>query len=189
VTQIIGVDEVGRGPLAGPVLAVAVILDPKKPVFDLADSKKLSEKKRILLNHEIRQSALRWAFGIATVIEIDKVNILQASLLAMSRAVAFLRVQGDYQVMVDGNQCPKVALPVTAIIKGDSLIPEISAASIVAKVIRDNLMNVFAKKYPQYGLEQHKGYPTKIHLAALKQFGITPLHRKSFGPVKALLES
>ncbi len=189
MTQIIGVDEVGRGPLAGPVLAVAVILDPLKPISFLADSKKVSEKKRVLLSHEIRKKSLRWAFAIASVIEIDKYNILQASLLAMTRAVAFLRVRGDYHVMVDGNQCPKMALPVTAIIKGDSLIPEISAASIVAKVIRDNLMNVFAKKYPDYGLEQHKGYPTKIHLAALKKFGVTPLHRKGFAPVSALLES
>ncbi len=187
MSLIIGVDEVGRGPLAGPVLAVAMILNPKKGIKGLRDSKVLSEKKRNALSLEIKEKAIAWAFGVCSVIEIDKYNILQASMLAMSRAVHFLQVKGDYKVIVDGNRCPKVNFPVEAVVQGDSIIPEISAASIVAKVARDYLMTVFDKRFPEYGLAQHKGYGTKMHLEAMKQFGVTPLHRKSFAPVRELL--
>lgn len=183
---IIGVDEVGRGPLAGPVLAVAVVLGKNHKIKGLADSKTLSEKKRLLLNQQIREHALRWAYGFASVREIDKINILQASLLAMSRAVSNLNITGDYEVQVDGNKCPKIQnFPVKAIIKGDSLVPEISAASIVAKVIRDYLMTIMDKKYPQYGFAQHKGYPTAAHFLAIKEFGITSIHRTSFKLIRA----
>lgn len=183
---IAGVDEVGRGPLAGPVLAVAVILS-EKVIPGLQDSKKLSEKKRLLLNQQIRSDALAWSYGVASVKEIDQVNILNASLIAMQRAVLHLPIKPS-EVLVDGNKCPSLALPVKAIVGGDDLIPAISAASIVAKVIRDYLMNCFDKHYPQYGFAKHKGYGTKDHLNALKKYGASPIHRISYAPVKACLE-
>lgn len=188
MSQIIGVDEVGRGPLAGPVLACAVILNPQKRINGLKDSKILTEIQRNKLSGRIRERAIGWAFGLASVIEIDRYNILQASMLAMSRAVAALKVKGDYKVLVDGNRCPRVDFPVEAIVEGDNLVPQISAASIVAKVIRDYLMTVFDKKYPQYGWAKNKGYGTKAHLAAIEQYGASPLHRRSFAPVREVLE-
>jgi ribonuclease HII len=182
---IAGVDEVGVGPLAGPVVACAVILDSKKPIIGLADSKKLSEKKRELLCEIIQNNCLAWAIGRAEVAEIDTINILQASLLAMKRAVEALKIKPDW-LKVDGRFCPKVNFPAEAIIKGDSLIPAISAASIIAKVIRDHEMVKYDEIYPQYGFAKHKGYGTKAHLLALKQFGKTPIHRNSFSPVAIL---
>lgn len=182
---IAGVDEVGRGPLAGPVLAVAVILAPKR-INGLKDSKQLSESKRLMLSARIRERAIAWSFGIASVKEIDKLNILNASLLAMKRAVNHLSITPE-KVLVDGNKCPDISLPVEAIIGGDSLIAQISAASIVAKVIRDHLMTCFDKHYPQYGFAKHKGYGTKDHLRALKKHGVSPIHRVSFAPVREQL--
>lgn len=183
---ICGVDEAGRGPLAGPVIAAAVILDPQKPVSGLADSKKLSAKKREVLNAEIKECALSWAVGRADREEIDQINILQASLLAMSRAVLALNIEPDL-VLVDGNQKPSLSFKMEAIVKGDGLIKEISAASILAKVSRDLEMLELDKVYPEYGFSKHKGYPTKAHVAALQVHGISPAHRLSFGPVKKLL--
>lgn len=182
---VAGVDEVGRGPLAGPVLAVAVILAPNG-IDGLKDSKKLSERKRQLLSVNIKQSAIAWAYGVASVKEIDKLNILNASLLAMARAVGHLPIK-PHEVLVDGNQCPKIDLPVKAIVGGDNLISQISAASIVAKVMRDHLMNYFDKHYPVYGFAKHKGYGTKAHMLALKKYGASPIHRQSFKPVKEQL--
>ncbi|OQW93343.1 MAG: ribonuclease HII [Beggiatoa sp. IS2] len=182
-----GVDEVGRGPLAGPVIAAAVILDETQPtIVGLADSKTLSAKRRELLAKQIRERALAYALGRAEVAEIDQLNILQASLLAMQRAVAQLTVAPD-RVLVDGNHCPRLAYPVEAIIRGDKLIPAISAASILAKVARDAEMCDWDKVYPGYGLAIHKGYPTKAHKEALQRLGVTPLHRRSFAPVRAYL--
>ena len=186
IKHITGVDEVGRGPLAGPVVAAAVILDPDKPIAGLADSKAISEKKRILLDEQIRSSALAWAIGRAEVEEIDQINILQASLLAMRRAVLSLRPQADH-ALVDGNRCPDLPCSCEAIIKGDQSVEVISAASIIAKVYRDNEMVEMDNLYPGYGFLSHKGYPTKKHIAALEQLGITPIHRRSYGPVKKLL--
>ncbi|MDH5324762.1 MAG: ribonuclease HII [Gammaproteobacteria bacterium] len=186
-SQIIaGVDEVGRGPLAGPVVAAAVILDSTKPIEGLADSKKLSEKRREELALEIKAKALAWCLGRAEVEEIDHINILQASLLAMRRAVEGLQLEPDL-VLVDGNRCPDISYPAQAIIKGDSKVAEISAASILAKVARDNEMVQLHQQYPQYGLDGHKGYPTKKHIEALREHGVTAIHRRSFGPVKKLL--
>ncbi len=182
---VAGVDEVGRGPLAGPVLAVAVILSDKR-INGLKDSKLLTHNKRELLSHRIKERAIAWAYGVASVKEIDNINILNASLLAMKRAVEYLQVKPD-EVLVDGNKCPTLDIPVRAIVGGDNLIAEISAASIVAKVIRDYLMTCFDKHYPQYGFAQHKGYGTKDHLIALKKHGPSPIHRLSFMPVKALV--
>ena len=182
IRLIAGVDEVGRGPLAGPVVAAAVILNPLKRINGLADSKKLSAKKREHLALLIRENALAWALGRAEVDEIDNINILQASLLAMQRAVAALKLRPEH-VQVDGNICPQVDCSIEAIIGGDNLIPAISAASIIAKVARDNEMLEFDKLYPQYGFASHKGYGTKKHLAAIVSYGITPLHRLSFAPV------
>jgi len=184
-TIIAGVDEVGRGPLAGPVLAVAVILN-RKIIEGLRDSKKLTEKKRIELCKIIRNDAKAWAYGIASVKEIDEMNILNASLLAMKRAVLHLPLQPD-RVLVDGNRCPDIEIPSQAIIGGDNSVPEISAASIVAKVIRDYLMTVFDKHYPQYGFAKHKGYGTQDHLRAIDDFGVSPIHRRSFSPVSNAL--
>jgi len=184
---IAGVDEVGRGPLAGPVVAAAVILDPNRPIEGLMDSKVLSEKKRELLADEIRCKALCWAIGRAEVEEIDDINILQASLLAMKRAVLQLQPAADF-AQVDGNRCPDLPCPSEAIIKGDASVASISAASIIAKVARDNEMKDYEKIYPGYGLAQHKGYPTKQHIAALNELGITEIHRLSFGPVKRIVE-
>lgn len=180
---IVGVDEVGRGPIAGPVVAAAVILDPNKPIEGLNDSKKLSEKKRDLLAPIIKQHALAWALGRAEVDEIDEINILQASLLAMKRAVEALAIKPSH-ALVDGNKAPDLACAVTTIIKGDEKEPAIAAASILAKVSRDQEMVEFEDVYPGYGLAKHKGYPTKQHLLALDELGITPIHRRSFGPVK-----
>lgn len=186
IKHITGVDEVGRGPLAGPVVAAAVILDPDKPIAGLADSKAISEKKRILLDEQIRSSALAWAIGRAEVEEIDQINILQASLLAMRRAVLSLRPQADH-ALVDGNRCPDLPCSCEAIIKGDQSVEVISAASIIAKVYRDNEMVEMDNLYPGYGFLSHKGYPTKLHMELLKELGVTPIHRRSFGPVKKVL--
>jgi len=184
---IAGVDEAGRGPLAGPVIAAAVILDDANPIEGLTDSKKLSEKRRESLAQIIREKSLAWAVGRAEVEEIDAINILQASLLAMQRAVANLVVPPQH-VMVDGNRCPRFNCPGSAIVQGDLLIPAISAASIIAKVTRDQEMLQLHEQYPGYGLDGHKGYPTKKRLEALVQLGVSPIHRKSFGPVKNLLK-
>ncbi len=182
---IAGVDEAGRGPLAGAVVAAAVILDPAHPVEGVTDSKKLTAKKREYLELEIQQHAIAWAIGRAEVEEIDEINILQASLLAMSRAVEQLSVKPTH-VQVDGNQCPSMAYPVEAIVKGDALIPAIGAASILAKVARDRELILLDAQYPEYGFAKHKGYPTKAHVAALEEHGVSPVHRRSFGPVRRL---
>ena len=184
---IAGVDEVGRGPLAGPVVTAAVILDPARPISGLADSKVLSEARREALYDEIRGKALAWAIGRAEVEEIDDINILQATLLAMQRAVAALPLHPQH-VLVDGNRCPSLPCSAEAIIKGDGRVPVISAASILAKVTRDREMVELDRCYPGYGLAGHKGYPTKAHMAALVELGVTPIHRRSFAPVRRLLE-
>lgn len=182
-----GCDEVGRGPLAGDVVAAAVILDPANPITGLDDSKKLTEKKREQLFEEIQTKARSWCIARASVAEIDTLNILQASLLAMSRAVQGLHIQPEH-VLVDGNKLPKWHYSAEAVIKGDSRVAAISAASILAKVTRDREMIVLDKKYPGYGFADHKGYPTKVHMEALEKLGITPIHRTSYAPVKAKLE-
>ncbi len=179
---VCGVDEAGRGPLAGPVVAAAVILDPAHPVDGLNDSKKLSDKKRQVLAGLIRKNALAWAVAEASVEEIDRLNILQASLLAMQRAVAALAVT-PLRALVDGNRCPHLPMPVEAIVQGDGKIASIAAASILAKTVRDAGMLELHARYPDYGFDRHMGYPTAVHLAALQKFGISPVHRKSFGPV------
>ncbi len=183
-----GVDEAGRGPLCGPVVAAAVILDPAHPIEGLADSKKLSEKARERLAPLIRERALAWAVAEATVEEIDRLNILHASMLAMRRAVLALGAVPD-EVLADGNRCPDVPYPVRAIVKGDATEPAISAASILAKTERDRLMRELDLLHPQYGLAAHKGYPTAAHLAALQQHGVIACYRRSFAPVRALLEN
>lgn len=186
--RVAGVDEVGRGPLAGPVVAAAVILDPARPISGLADSKRLTESRREVLMDEIKSNALAWAVGRAEVEEIDDINILQASLLAMQRAVAKLHIQPEY-VLVDGNRCPSsLPCPSEAIIKGDAKVPVISAASIVAKVTRDREMVQLDGEFPGYGLVRHKGYPTRLHIEALSRLGVTRIHRRTFGPVKRLLD-
>ncbi len=181
-----GVDEVGRGPLAGPVVASCVLLDRNKPIEGLMDSKKLSPKKREYLASIIKEQALAYSLGRAEVAEIDSMNILKASLLAMKRAILALPVKPN-KVFVDGNQIFACNIPLEAVIKGDSLIPAISAASIVAKVSRDQEMIALDEVYPEYGFKQHKGYPTKLHLEAIRQYGVTPIHRQSFAPVKAIV--
>jgi ribonuclease HII len=183
---IAGVDEAGRGPLAGPVVAAAVILDPHNPITGLNDSKKLSAKKREFLFNEICTKALAFAISEASAAEIDQLNILQASLLAMQRAVQTLTITPD-KILVDGTFCPRVTMASEAIIQGDALIPEISAASILAKVYRDRLMLQLDQQYPGYGLAQHAGYPTQMHLRALEKLGASPIHRTSFGPVKKIM--
>ena len=180
---ICGVDEAGRGPLAGPVSAAAVILDPSRPIEGLADSKKLSEKQRDRLAPLIRARALAWAVAYAEVEEIDRLNILQATLLAMKRAVEALSIQPQ-QVLVDGLYCPQTGIPSRAIVKGDSKVAAISAASILAKTARDELMLALHGCYPQYGFDAHKGYPTAAHLAALREHGVSVVHRKTFKPVR-----
>jgi ribonuclease HII len=185
---IAGVDEVGRGPLAGPVVTAAVILDPAQPITGLADSKKLSETRREALAELIKRHALAWAIGRAEVEEIDRLNILQATLLAMQRAVANLSITPEH-VLVDGNRCPRLPCSVEAVIKGDSTVPAISAASIIAKVTRDREMLALDAEYPGYGLAGHKGYPTKAHLAALHVLGVSPIHRRSFSPVRQILDN
>lgn len=184
--RIAGVDEVGRGPLVGAVVTAAVILDPNNPIEGLADSKKLSEKKRLALAEEIKAKALSWSLGRAEPEEIDAVNILNATMLAMQRAVAGLHIQPDF-VLVDGNRIPQLSMPAQAIVKGDSLVAEISAASILAKVARDQEMDELDQRYPNYGFAQHKGYPTKLHFEKLAELGATPYHRKSFAPVRKVL--
>ena len=183
---VAGVDEVGRGPLAGAVVAAAVILDPDNPIDGLADSKKLTEKRRQALFPEIQEKALAWCVARASEAEIDQINILQASLLAMRRAVLGLQHAPD-KVLVDGNRCPELRYPSEAIVKGDSKVAAISAASILAKVVRDNEMIAFDEVYPGYGFASHKGYPTAQHIAALEKLGVTPIHRRSFAPVKKFL--
>lgn len=185
--RIAGVDEVGRGPLAGPVVAAAVILDPRRPVAGLNDSKRLTARRRETLAEEIRASALAWALGRAEVEEIDRVNILQASLLAMQRAVAGL-VPGPTHVMVDGNRTPALPVPATAVIGGDGRVAEIAAASIIAKVDRDAELVELDGRYPGYGFAGHKGYASRAHLEALARLGPCPIHRRSFAPVRVLLE-
>ena len=185
-TLIAGVDEVGRGPLCGDVVTAAVILDPNKPIAGLTDSKKLTEKKREALFDIIKQNALAWCVARASVDEIDELNILHATMLAMQRAVSGLNIKPNY-VLVDGNRCPNFGIRTQAVVKGDLLVAEISAASILAKVTRDREMVELDKLYPQYGLAKHKGYPTKDHLNAIEQHGVNHLYRKSFAPIKRLL--
>lgn len=187
VALICGVDEVGRGPLIGAVVTAAVILDPTKLIAGLTDSKKLSEKKRILLAEQIKSQALAWALGRAEVHEIDELNILHATMLAMRRAVAALHITPNW-VLVDGNRTPDFGINASAIVKGDGLVPEISAASILAKVARDNEMYALDQAYPQYGFAAHKGYPTAAHLAAITEHGVLAQHRRSFKPVRIVLE-
>ncbi len=184
---VCGVDEAGRGPLCGPVVAAAVILDPARPIVGLADSKKLTERARERLAPLIREHALAWAVAEASVEEIDRLNILHATMLAMRRAVEALKVAPS-EVLVDGNRCPTVPYPVRAIVKGDALEPAISAASILAKTVRDAAMRELDARHPQYGLAAHKGYPTAAHLAALRQHGVADFHRRSFAPVRQLID-
>ena len=184
---VCGVDEAGRGPLAGAVVAAAVVLDPARPIAGLNDSKKLSAKQRDRLAILIREQALAWAVAEATVAEIDDINILQASLLAMRRAVEQLGVPLSL-ALIDGNIAPKWSVPTRAIVGGDALEPAISAASILAKTVRDAAMLDLHVRYPQYGFDRHKGYPTAAHLAALQQHGVTVEHRRSFAPVRQLLQ-
>lgn len=182
-----GVDEVGRGPLVGNVVAAAVILDPENPIAGLADSKKLSEKKRDVLYDEILDKALAWSVASASPAEIDELNILHATMLAMRRAVLGLSVKPEY-VYVDGNRCPDLPYPSEAVVKGDSKVKEISAASILAKVVRDREMKVLDVQYPAYGFAKHKGYPTQEHFKALKLHGPLAEHRRSFRPVRELIK-
>ena len=183
-----GVDEAGRGPLAGPVVAAAVILDPENPIQGLDDSKKLSEKRREKLEQEIMQKALAWALGRAEASEIDRINILQASLLAMQRAVEALEIS-PVHALVDGNRSPQLTCTVDAIVKGDSLHACISAASILAKQSRDREMKELDQKYPEYGFAIHKGYPTRAHIESLERHGVCAIHRLTFAPVRKILQS
>lgn len=184
--NLAGVDEVGRGPLAGDVVAAAVILDPGRPISGLRDSKKLSAPRREELAQLIRERALAWSVARASVAEIDEINILQASLLAMHRAVRALDPQPGY-VLVDGNRLPRWDYASEPVVKGDDRVPAIAAASILAKVQRDSELIALEKQYPGYGFAAHKGYPTAVHLQALQTLGVTPVHRRSFAPVKKLL--
>jgi ribonuclease HII len=184
---VCGVDEAGRGPLFGEVVAAAVILDPTQPIAGLGDSKQLSEKVRDQLFKLIWEQAIAVSIGRASVAEIDQLNILQASMLAMQRAVEGLSVQPD-MALIDGNRCPTLACPAQAIVKGDAKELCIGAASIIAKVTRDQDMQAWHKRYPYYGLDKHKGYPTKQHLLALAEHGVCDQHRRSFGPVARILE-
>lgn len=179
---VCGVDEAGRGPLAGPVVAAAVILDPARPIPGLNDSKKLSEKKRAALAPLIRERALAWAVAEASVEEIDRLNILHATMLAMQRAVAALAVR-PVSALIDGNRCPPLDIPADAVVQGDGKIASIAAASILAKTVRDAGMLELHERYPQYGFDRHMGYPTAAHCAALAEHGASPVHRRSFGPV------
>lgn len=185
---IAGADEAGRGPLVGSVVAAAVILDAGNPIEGLNDSKKLSEKKRNTLFLEIKQKALAWSICSVEAETIDRINILQASLLAMKTAIEDLSVQPDL-ALIDGNKCPDLACRAEAIVKGDSRVAAISAASILAKVERDQQMILLDEQYPQYEFARHKGYPTKVHMELLKKHGPCPVHRKSFSPVKKLLNN
>ena len=179
---VCGVDEAGRGPLAGPVVAAAVILDPARPIAGLNDSKKLSAKKRTALAGLIRERALAWAVAEARVEEIDQLNILHASMLAMQRAVAALQVTPE-RALIDGNRCPPLAMPAEAVVQGDAKVAAIAAASILAKTVRDEGMLVLHAQYPHYGFDRHMGYPTAAHCAALAAHGVSPVHRRSFAPV------
>jgi ribonuclease HII len=181
-----GVDEVGRGPLVGDVVTAAVILNPDDPIEGLTDSKKLTEKKREVLFEQIKARALSWSVGRCSPQEIDELNILQATMVAMQRAVAGLSVAPDF-VLVDGNRTPDLDVPSQAVVKGDLRVAEISAASIIAKVTRDREMDELHQRYPQYDFAKHKGYPTKVHMAAIEQYGVIDEHRRSFKPVKAVL--
>lgn len=186
---IAGVDEVGRGPLVGAVVTAAVILDSNNPIQGLTDSKKLTEKKRDYLFEQIKEKALAWSFGRAEPDEIDQLNILHATMRAMERAVAGLAIEPDF-VLVDGNRIPSgLTMPAQAVVKGDLRVAQISAASILAKVARDREMKALDKAFPHYGFAQHKGYPTKAHLEAIAQYGIIEQYRKSFKPVKKILEN
>ena len=185
---ICGVDEAGRGPLAGAVFAAAVILDPNKIIAGLADSKKLSEKKRDFLAGEIKEKALAWAIASCSAEEIDEINVLRASLLAMKRAVEGLSLQPD-ELLVDGLHCPKLSIPMRAIVQGDSKEACISAASILAKTARDAELYILDEQYPQYGFAKHKGYPTPLHMQMLALHGVLPIHRKTYAPVRRLLEA
>lgn len=182
-----GADEAGRGPLVGNVVAAAVILDADHPIKGLADSKKLSASRREALAEEIKRHAKAWAVVSVSPMEIDRINILQASLLAMQQSVEQLQISPDH-VFVDGNHCPELTCPVTAIIKGDARVAAISAASILAKVERDAQMQVLHQQYPHYGFDQHKGYPTKAHMVTLAEHGPCPEHRRSYAPVRRCLE-
>lgn len=184
---VCGVDEVGRGPLAGPVVAAAVILDPARPIDGLADSKALTERRRVSLDEQIRASALAWSLGRAEVAEVDTLNVLHASLLAMQRAVAGLAV-APHEALVDGNRAPQLACRVRTIVGGDASEACISAASIVAKVARDREMVALDMQYPGYGFARHKGYPTAAHLGALEVLGPCVIHRRSFAPVARLID-
>lgn len=183
---ICGVDEAGRGPLAGPVFAAAVILDPAKPIAGLRDSKKLSPIRRDELALIIQRDALAWSVAQCSAAEIDALNILQATMLAMRRAIEGLSVTPTL-ALIDGNRCPVTAIRTEAIVKGDDKVIEISAASILAKTARDALLLEMHARYPQYAFDQHKGYPTALHLARLKEYGVTPEHRRSYAPVRELL--
>lgn len=184
---VAGVDEAGRGPLAGPVVAGAVILDPENPIAGLKDSKRLTALRRDALYAEIQEKALAWAVGCAEVEEIDRINILQATMLAMQRAVGALQPAAQH-ALIDGNRCPVLACPAQAIVKGDSRVAAISAASIMAKVTRDREMLSLDLQYPGYGLARHKGYPSKAHIEALENLGVTPIHRLSYAPVRRVME-
>ncbi|MBN8445237.1 MAG: ribonuclease HII [Gammaproteobacteria bacterium] len=184
---IAGVDEVGRGPLIGAVVTAAVILDPARPIQGLADSKKLSEKRRLQLAEEIKEKALCWSLGRAEVAEIDSLNILHATMLAMTRAVQGLKIRPEWS-LIDGNRVPvDLVGAASAVVKGDALVPEISAASIIAKVARDAEMQQLHEMHPEYNFAAHKGYPTAEHLAAIAKYGILAEHRRSFKPVRDLL--
>jgi ribonuclease HII len=185
---VCGVDEAGRGPLAGPVYAAAVILHPERPIIGLQDSKKLSERNRVRLAEEIKTHALAWSIAYASLEEIEQLNILHASLLAMQRAVAGLNPAAEF-ALIDGNRCPALSIPARAIVKGDASEACISAASILAKTARDAEMRRLALLYPVYGFERHAGYPTAAHVAALELLGVSPVHRKSFGPVRKILQN
>lgn len=185
---VCGIDEAGRGPLAGPVVAAAVILDPQRPIEGLADSKVLSSARRQVLAGQIREHALAWALGQADVEEIDCLNILQATLLAMQRAVAALGVAPS-TVLIDGNRCPELPFPARAIVRGDAEVPCISAASILAKTVRDAEMRALHACFPDYGFDVHKGYPTAAHVAALRAYGVSSVHRKTFHPVRDLVRA
>lgn len=183
-----GVDEVGRGPLCGPVVAAAVILDPDRPILGLKDSKRLTERRRLELAEEIKAKSLAWCVARAEVAEIDELNVLHATMLAMQRAVAGLSTEPS-SALIDGNRCPQLAVPCAAVVKGDDKVPAIAAASILAKVSRDQEMQQLDALYPGYGIAQHKGYPTAAHMKALVELGATPIHRRSFKPVQQALQN
>ena len=187
VTLFCGADEAGRGPIAGPVFAAAVILDPDRPIAGLKDSKKLSEHKRDELAVEIKQHARAWAIAQCSIQEIDELNILHASMLAMKRAIESLPIKPEL-ALIDGNRCPKLAIAAKAIVKGDDKVPAISAASILAKTARDAVMLDLHRQYPEYGFDRHKGYPTAFHLEQLSIHGVSPVHRKTYAPVRKILE-